>query len=490
LKKEPKTIYMYRSVPAFLLLFFVLSAAAQQQHSSVLDRFNIVLYIADDLGAGDIGPYGNKVVRTPHLDKFSKESMLFNRAFASSPTCSPSRSTIFTGLMPLRHGGHGNHNGVKEGTLSLVQYLKPLGYRVALAGKLHIGPESVFPFERIAETNVPEPGHEKKPGLNWDLNLDPVNQWLSRQKKNNPFMLIVADHSPHVIWPEKAAYDPSEVDIPAKHVDTKETRASRARYYTDITKMDNNVGKLLACLDRHGFAKNTIVLFVSDQGPQWPFAKWSLYDDGVQVPLMVRWPVSIAPGTKTGALVSLADLVPTLVESAGGKAPEGIDGQSFLPVLKGLKDTHRETVFATHTGDRLMNRAPARMVRTTQYKYILNLAPEILYHTHMDKAKDHDGGREYWDSWRERSFTDPHAAAVLWRYHNRPKEELYDMEADPQELHNLATDPKYAQLLEDFRVKMAEWRKGQADTFTGPEVIIEEEGEKKKGLKPVAPYVF
>lgn len=473
---------------SILLLHFLITLSAQGTNLSHTQPYNIVLFIADDLGVNDIEPYGNKVVRTPNLTRLSKESLLFMRAFASSPTCTPSRSTMYTGLMPIRHGAHGNHGGVSAGTQSLVQYLQPLGYRVAIAGKLHVGPEEVFSFERISKSNVIEPGHEKQPGLNYDLNLEPVDKWLSQQQQNKPFMLIVADHSPHVVWPEKATYDPNKVDIPIKHIDTRETRISRARYYTDVTKMDNNVGKLLSSLDKNGLSKNTIVIFVSDQGPQWPFAKWSLYDDGIKTPLMVRWPGTVKGGTKTGALVSLADLLPTIVEAAGGKAPQDIDGQSFLPVLKGIKDVHREYVFATHTGDRLMNRAPARMLRTTKYKYILNLAPEILYTTHMDKAKDHDGGREYWDSWRAKSFTDEHAASILWRYHNRPKEELYNVETDPHELHNLASDPNHSKLLNDYRGKLAEWRKQQKDTITGPEEITEE--APKKGAKPVAPYVF
>jgi uncharacterized sulfatase len=394
---------------------------------------------------------------------------------------------MYTGLMPIRHGAHGNHAGVSAGTQSFVQYLQPLGYRVAIAGKLHVGPEEVFSFERISKSNVIEPGHEKQPGLNYDLNLEPVDEWLSQQR-NQPFMLIVADHSPHVVWPEKATYDPKDVDIPTTHIDTKDTRISRARYYTDVTKMDNNFGKLLSSIDKNGLSKNTIVIFVADQGPQWPFAKWSLYDDGIKTPLMIRWPGTTKAGTKTGALVSLSDILPTVVEAAGGKAPQEIDGQSFLPVLKGAKDVHREYVFATHTGDRLMNRAPARMVRTNKYKYILNLAPEILYTTHMDKAKDHDGGREYWDSWRAKSFTNEHAATVLWRYHNRPKEELYDIETDPQELHNLAADTNYTKLLDDYRGKLADWRKQQKDTITGPEEITEE--IPGRGTKPIAPYVF
>jgi len=476
-------------IASLVLLHFILPASAQQAKPLPNERYNIILFIADDLGVNDSEPYGNKIVQTPNLNRLSKESLLFTRAFASSPTCGPSRSTMFTGLMPIRHGGHGNHSGVAAGTKSLVQYLQPLGYRVAIAGKYHVGPEEIFAFERISKTNVPEPGYEKKPGLNYNLNIDPVDKWLSQQQKNEPFMLVVADHSPHVIWPEKPTYDPDKVDIPAKHIDTKETRISRARYYTDVSKMDNNLGKILSSLEKNGLAKNTIVIFTADQGPQWPFAKWSLYDDGIKTPLMVRWPGTVKAGKQTGALVSLADLVPTIVEAAGSKPPQNIDGQSFLPVLKGTKDTHRQYVFASHTGDRLVNRAPARMLRTNQYKYILNLAPEILYTTHIDLAKDHDGGREYWDSWREKSFTDTHAASVLWRYHNRPKEELYDVVADPHEMHNLAADTKYAKLMEDYRKEMAAWRKQQNDFITGPEEI-KGEAPKKKGEKAVAPYVF
>lgn len=468
-------------------LFTACSGNTQLAKNQSAKTPNIVLFVADDLGADDIRPYGNRVVRTPNLDRLAGEGQLFTLAYASSPTCGPSRSSLLTGLMPFRHGAHGNHSGVKEGTASLVQYLQPLGYRVALAGKLHFGPESVFPFERVSHTNVPEPGHEEKPGLNYDLAMAPVDKWLGQQQKDKPFFLMVADHSPHVIWPEKATYSPEEVDIPARHIDTRETRLSRARYYTDITKMDDNLGKLLRSLEAHGLAENTIVVFTADQGPQWPFAKWSLYEYGIRTPLLVRWPGQVKPATKSDALVSLTDLVPTFVEIAGGKAPAGIDGQSFLPVLQGKSTGQRQQLFASHTGDRLMNRAPSRMLRTKQYKYILNLAPEIPYTTHMDKAKDHDGGREYWDSWVAKAKTDAHAADVLKRYHNRPAEELYDLDKDPQEQNNLAADPKFAAMMQDFRSQMASWRRQQQDFETGPE---KEGPPAPKGSKPVAPYVF
>lgn len=457
---------------------------AQAKKSS---RPNIVIFIGDDLGVDDIGPYGNKVVGTPNLDKLSNESLLFTRAFAGSPTCGPSRSTMFTGLLPFRHGAHGNHSGVRDNTRSLVDYLQPLGYRVVIAGKLHVGPEAVFSFERISRTNVPEDGFEDKPGLHYDLNMGPVDKWLSQQPKDQPFLLIVADHSPHVIWPEKSTYAPNEIDIPSVHINTEKTRKARARYYEDITKMDGNVGKLLNSLDEHNLAENTMVVFTADQGPQWPFAKWSLYEDGIRVPMMIRWPGQVATGTRTGALISQTDLLPTFVEIAGGRAPDQIDGQSFLKILKGEADKHREIVFASHTGDRLMNRSPSRMLRTDRYKYILNLAPENVYHTHMDKAKDHNGGREYWSSWVEKAETDKDAAAVLQRYHHHPAEELYDLETDPDELKNLAADPKYTKMIEDYRKKMGIWRKQQGDFETGPEEL---KPVAQKGKKPVAPYVF
>jgi uncharacterized sulfatase len=463
-------------------------AAQSSEVKAPKSRPNIVIFIGDDLDAHDIGPYGNKVVKTPHLDALSRESLRFTRIFAGSPTCGPSRSSLFTGLMPFRHGAHGNHSVVNENTWSLVHYLKPLGYKVAIAGKLHVGPESVFSFERISGTNVPEPGFEKKPGLHYDLNIDPVNKWLSQQQNDQPFLLIVADHSPHVTWPEKSTYDPQAIDIPSVHIDTENTRKSRARYYEDITKMDRNVGKLLHGLDQHALAESTMVIFTADQGPQWPFAKWSLYDDGIQVPMLVRWPGHVKGGSQTDALVSQVDLLPTFVEIAGGKTPDNIDGQSFLKVIKGEKKAHRDVVFASHTGDRLMNRSPSRMLRTNRYKYILNLAPENIYHTHMDKARDHDGGRQYWDSWTEKAKTDKAAAAVLNRYHNHPAEELYDLEANPEETDNLALDPRYTIIIEGFRAELAAWRKAQGDFETGPEEIKAEQPEK--GKKSTAPYVF
>ena len=474
-----------------LLLILCLMPLGILQAQEKRERLNVVIFIADDLGRNDIGPYGNRVVKTPNLDQFAKKAMVFNQAFATSPTCAPSRASIHTGLMPFRHGAHANHTGINKEVKTLPAYLKEEGYQVGFAGKLHLGPMENYPFDLIAGTNVREPGHEKDGVLWTDLKLDPVDKWLKDKSTNqDPFVLVVNDHSPHVIWPEKADYDPTEIDIPSFHIDTEETRKSRARYYTDITKMDKNVGELLESIKAHGLEENTIFIFTADQGPQWAFGKWNLYDYGMHVPLLVHWPGKTNKRIENEELISLTDLLPTLVDIAGGDAPKSIDGESFLGLLTGEKTTHRESVFGSHTGDGTMNRSPMRMIRTKRYKYILNLAPEQVYHTHMDKAKDHDGGREYWDSWLEESFGEsPKAASVLWRYHNRPAEELYDIKKDPEERNNLAANPHYETIIKNFREQMETWRDGQNDTETGP-YKPKNNKNTNKHKKPVAPYIF
>lgn len=448
-------------------------------------RPNIVLFIADDLGAIDISLYGNPVVRTPHIDKLGSESLMFTNAFASSPTCSPSRASIHTGLMPFRNGAHANHSGIKNGIKTLPDYLKEVGYRVGIAGKYHLGPMDAFPFEMIHGTNVPEPGYEGKGVLWTDLVLDPVEEWLSVFKSGSgqPFLLVVNDHSPHVLWPENPEYEPSEVEIPSIHIDTDETRLERAKYFTDISKMDLNVGRLMSILDSHHLQENTVFIFTSDQGPQWSFGKWSLYDYGVKVPMLVKWPGVVQGGYDTDALVSLVDLLPTFVELAGGnapKSPEFIDGISFLPLLLGKTNQHRDFLFASHTGDGDMNRTPLRMIRNKRFKYIINLAPDVKYTTHLDKGVN----TGYWPSWVEKSFQNDHARAVLSRYHFRPIEELYDVLADPDEKRNLAFNPNYQELMEELRSQMSEWRKFQGDNET------ESFDSKSVDLVPGGPYIF
>jgi uncharacterized sulfatase len=424
-------------------------------------RPHIVLFIADDHSWHDCGPNGAADVRTPNLDRLARESIRFDLAFAASPTCAPSRSAIYTGLYPFRNGAHANHSLVRDGLRTLPHRLKDLGYRVVLAGKSHIGPRESFPFEYLDNSNLMPPG--KKHVLWTDLNTATVDKLLAEHEKARPLCLVVCSHSPHVFWPENDGYDPVHILLPPYLLDTPETRASRCRYYTDVSWVDAQVGQVRASVDKHGYAGRTLFIYTADQGAQWPFAKWNLYDAGIRVPLIAHWPGHIRPGTSTRAMVSLVDLMPTMVEVAGGSAPDDIDGRSFLPVLLGRTDRHHERVFAAHTGDKDMNRAPMRCVRTERYKYIANLAPEIPYTTHISHADDRDN---YWTSWLKLAETDRKAAGVVERYEHRPAEELYDVAADPYELTNLAANPAHADMLTKLREELKRWRVQQGEDLS------------------------
>src|SRR5688500_12517323 len=390
------------------LLAFALLAAGWTVQASARTP-HVVVFIADDFTWSDCGAYGAGDVRTPRLDRLAKEGMRFERAFAASATCTPSRSSIYTGLYPFRNGAHANHSLVNDDVRTWPEYMRGLGYRVVLAGKTHIGPRGRFPFEYLANSNVMPEG--KNHVLWTDLNTAAVDGLLKEHDRERPVCLVVCSHSPHVYWPEREGYEPGKVVLPPELVDTPETRRVRCRYYTDVTHMDRQVGEVLDSLAKHGYADNTMFMFTADQGAQFPFAKWNLYDAGIRVPLLVAWPGKVKAGTTTRATVSLIDLLPTMMEAAGSEPPsKDLDGKSIMPVLRGETEQHQEATFAVHTGDKDMNRTPMRSIRTDRWKYILNLKPETKYTTHISDAGD---GKEYWVSWEELTERDKDAAAVV-----------------------------------------------------------------------------
>jgi arylsulfatase A-like enzyme len=342
--------------------------------------------------------------------------------------------------------------------------MKDLGYRVVLAGKTHIGPRDAFPFEYLDGSNVMPPG---KDHVLWtDLDTSAVEKLLrEHDRAARPLCLVVCSHSPHVYWPENDGYDPAKLTLPPYLLDTPQTREQRCRYYTDVSWMDRQVGEVLAALSKHGYADDTLFVYTADQGAQWPFAKWDLYDAGIRSPLLVRWPGKVRAGSATNAMVSLIDLLPTFIEAAGGAAPEGVDGRSFLPVLLGKSNHHCEEVFAAHTGDGQMNRSPSRCVRTARYKYILNLAPSERFKTHISDGQNADG-LAYWKSWLRLAETDANAAKLVARFHRRPAEELYDLTKDSYEQNNLATDPAHAEMLATLREKLKQWRVQQGEDLS------------------------
>jgi N-sulfoglucosamine sulfohydrolase len=283
--------------------------------------------------------------------------------------------------------------------------------------------------------------------------------------KAKPLCIFVGSNWPHVPWPEAdLGYDPDQLPLPAGSVDTPATRIWRTRYAAAVSKADRELGVILDASREH-LGKNTLFLFSGDQGAQWPFAKWNCYEAGVRVPLIAAWPGVIKPGTTSAAMVSWVDFLPTLVAAAGGKPAPNLDGRSFLPVLKGQSNKHRDRIFTTHTGDGNWNIYPIRAVRAGNWKYIRNLHPEYAFTTHIDLAGDL-GQRAYFSTWEAAAQTNSMAAAVVKRYHARPAEELYDLAADPQEQHNLAADSAQAERLKELRAELDQWMREQSDQQT------------------------
>ncbi|MDV3456181.1 sulfatase [Sphingomonas sp. HF-S4] len=440
-----------RSVIATTSLVTIAQAGAIAQHAGGQARPNLVVFLADDLG-NDLTPWGDPNVRAPNLAKLAQDGMVLDRAFVASPACAPSRAALLTGLMPARNGAEANQKAPREDVRKLPSYLQALGYEVVAFGKVsHYKQTGMYGFDHFEHDTFHDPD-----------GVASAIAWLKARKSTKPLVIFVGSNWPHVPWPETTeGYDPAAITLPPKTVDTPVTRDARARYYAAVSKLDKEVGDTLDAVDQV-LGKDTFVLFSSDHGAQWPFGKWNLYDTGTRVPTIVRWGGHVKPGTRTKAMVSWVDILPTLVDVAGGKAPAGIDGKSFAPVLRGAAKARAE-IYTTHNNDGSINVYPMRSVRTDRWKYIANLHPEYTYTTHIDRwVKRVDSGK-YFPSWREAAKGDPAAKAIVDAYYHRPKEELYDLSNDPEEKRNLAADPRQAGVLKSLRAKLAAWRTSQGD---------------------------
>lgn len=420
---------------------------------------NFVIFLSDDHGWWDSTVYGASDVRTPNMQRLAQGGMTFSHCFVASPTCAPSRAALLTGLMPSRNGAEANHTYCRGDIKTLPAYLQQLGYEVAAFGKVAHGRDAA---RHGFDHHTPQ------------YTRDVVAEFLAGRSTDKPLCLFVGTHQPHVPWPENDGYDPARLSLPPTFVDTPETREYRARYYTDVTVADTELGGIYD-LARERIGCNTLFVYTSDHGAQWPLGKWNLYDAGIRSPLIAAWPGVIPPGTKSDAMISWVDLLPTLIELAGGAPPNEIDGRSFAGVLRGEADHHRELIFATHSGDGRMNVYPVRCVRDRQYKYILNLRPDCRHTTHFDLARDQDG-LAVWQSWERAAETDEHAAAAVRRYGQRPPEELYDLEVDPHETKNLIDSAGHGEVVRRLRGELQAWMKRQGDTkqvFNEPYLLTE-----------------
>ena len=424
----------------FLLSPFVVLLAAES-------RPNVLLIIADDFTFSDVGCYGGQAY-TPTIDRLAQEGLKFTRCFQAAPICSPTRHALYTGIYSVKTGAYPNHTFVsRPNTISIAQRLGAGGYRVALSGKRHVGPAAVLPFEYLPD---PLDGKNHRAFL------------ASAAAEKKPFCLVVASHNPHSPWTngDPSRYDPAKLRLPPGWPDTPETRDDLRHYLAECTALDGEVADALALLVETGTDKNTIVIFLSEQGTSLPRAKWNLYDRGIQSACVVRWPGTVRPGTTTAAMIEYVDILPTLLEIGGQPRTPDLDGRSFLPVLRGTADTHKEFVFAQYTNRGVNNGSDhygIRSVRSARYKYIWNFTPDDPY------ANASLRSATYLSWTRAAESGDATARSAIARLLHRTEVEFYDVIADPEEMINLAADPALAAERARHRAQLDAWMKAQGD---------------------------
>ena len=426
---------------------------------------NIILLIADDLGL-QCGCYGDKVIQTPNIDALAKNGTRFKMGFASVSSCSPSRATLLTGLPTHQNGQYGlAHATHHQHTFAQVQSLPKLlgksGYRTAVISKLHVLPKEVYPWDE--EINQGTGGGRDVGGVN-----NAARKFI-KESGDKPFFILVGFTDPHRAVKGFAneknyanvpsvKYDPKEIPLPYHLPDHPEVRQDLADFYQSISRLDHGVGLIQQTLKELGKAENTLVIFLSDNGIPFPGAKTTLYDSGLHLPLMIH-----APGKKAGieseAMASWTDIAPTILDYAGVKPPKEMLGRSLLSILDQPQPTGWDTVYGSHQFHEITMYYPMRMVRTRTHKLILNLAHPLPYPCAADLYESL--------SWQgilkrngqmlgERSRT---------TFEQRPREELYDMTKDPNELKNLIEDVNAAEIVKDLRTKLKEWQTATNDPW-------------------------
>lgn len=437
---------------SLVLLSGGIAQAAKPATGTTPKKPNIVLVITDDCRFLDLGCYGSPDAITPNIDRLAAEGVRFTRFFQATAMSSATRHCLLTGLYPVRSGAYPNHTRLNDGVGTLPQYLKQAGYRVALEGKRHIAPIEAFPFEYLS--------NEQQRTVYPEL-IEPFLADVARS--GEPFFLYVGSTEPHDPWNkgDQSLWNPDDLTLPCNLVDTPATRKQFRNYLAEINELDNQVGAVDALLHKYGLDENTIFIFTSEQGYSFPFGKWTCYDEGLHTGFVIRWPGTMKPGRVTDAMCEYVDVTPTLVDIAGGKIPEGLDGRSFLPVIKGETDSFKNEVYGIQTSRGIFfgpEYYAIRSIRNERYAYIMNLTPEATF-----KCMSTNPKKGWWMSWKEKAATDEFARRQVERYQKRPAEELYDIVNDPFQTRNLADDPQYAGEKARMRAKLLQWMESQGD---------------------------
>lgn len=435
-------------------------------------RLNVLFITADDLGL-QLGCYGETLIQTPNMDKLAAGGVQFNIAYVAQASCSPSRSAMFTGLHThstgqygLTNTGFALHPELRSRTIP--NLLKAAGYRTGIIGKLHVAPEASFQFDFR-----PRGGNTRE--VRWVART--VDQFLE-EAGDQPFFLMVNYSDPHAFrQPDDRTkwYFPPQVDgLPAKplppgaktlfafqQIDTPEQRVRTAGYYNAVQRLDDGIGMLMDVLEKRGHSGDTLVILIGDHGPPFARGKTTVYEAGIRIPFLVRWP-GVSKPMRSSAMVSTIDILPTILD-ATGVAPAGkMHGQSLRSVLADANAPWREYLVAEFHCHGLRPFYPRRAIRDHRYKLIHNLL--------AGKAKPSSGidGDPAYRVSRESRYDGTAVRRAFDTFADPPEFELYDLKNDPVEFENQAGKAAYRAVQERLTKALLEYRKQTDDPFLDP----------------------
>ena len=421
---------------------------------------NVLLITADDLGYETIDFLAGKVPGvTPNISKLATEGVSFQHGYVNAAICAPSRSVMATGRYSHNSGLYG-FNKMPKKIPTVFDTFQKAGYLTGVLGKVsHSTPDPSFQWDFMHD--YAELGAGRSPTKYHDY----AQEFFARCKKENkPFYFMVNSHDPHRPFYDPNGrgkngeevptrlFNPKEIVIPAYLTDLPEVRNEYATYYNSVRRLDDTVGRVLQALDASGLAARTLVVFISDNGSPFPFAKANTYLASNRTPFLVRWPGVTKPGSVDNThFVSEVDFFATFMEATGQPVPKGLDGRSLVPLLKGGKQDSRDYVF-TQIDYKIGGRpTPMRCVQDKRYGYIFNAWSDGKY-----KYKNNNEG-ETFKAMEAAGPTHPDIQARVDMFRHRVPQEFYDMEKDPACTVNLIHDPKCQDLVKKYQGVLRQW---------------------------------
>lgn len=446
---------------------------------------NVLVILSDDHSAPHLGCYGNSEIKTPHIDAFAKTAIRFDRAYVTCPQCVPSRASIMTGRSPVAIGMTRFSAPLPAEVVTWLEVLRKKGYFTGVAGRqYHLdgasNPETNAILVKHKLRTFPERLDFVKTAGVGDKCVEQFREFLDAVPKDKPFALQLCFSDPHRVYDAPKVHDPKTLTLPKHYPDTEKVRADFAAYYDEIARFDGHFQHVLDELEKRKLAGNTLVLFQGDNGAaQWR-GKGTLYEFGIRVPLLVRWPGMAKGGTHRDELISGEDLAPTLLEVCGEKPLKEMTGKSFAPLLRGEKFAGRSFVFAERGahGQGLPGQSSAfdlgRVVVSKSHKLIYNATFHLPYH-----GVDF-GQSDMFKEVRELAQANKLAEPLNRLYDGRPRAmiEVFDLTQDPSEFVNLAGKPDIADVEKELRAALLEWMILERDFLPLPVANPNAKGKK------------